>query len=188
MLEIEGINSTKTIDSKIYDVPIRDQKKNLHYVQCYGIKSISEVSHVPSPEVYKEICERLQVAPSKVKRPASIDMLLSARSNYLMSDRVLAVSDGLKLYEGPLGLTISGSPVRPARHWLKSGRQKCYPTKATPVVSKVTKTFKAKTKVRSRSELDLGPEHEDKYVCDKIMFLTANRSVNKINKYSPGTS
>ena len=105
-----------------------DQKKNLHYVQCYGIKSISEVSHVPSPEVYKEICERLQVAPSKVKRPASIDVLLSARSNYLMSDRVLAVSDGLKLYEGPLGLTISGNT-----DLLKSGRQKCYPINQSTV-------------------------------------------------------
>ena len=140
VLEIEGINSTKTIDSKIYDVPIRDRKKNLHYVQCYGIKSISEVSHVPSPEVYREICERLQVAPSKVKRPASIDVLLSARSNYLMSDRVLAVSDGLKLYKGPLGLTISGNT-----DLLKSDQQKCYPTKATPVVSKVKKTLITKT-------------------------------------------
>ena len=132
VLEIEGINSTRMIDSKIYNVPIRDRKKNLHYVQCYGIKSISEVSRVPNPEVYEKICERLRVAPSKVKRPASIDVLLSARSNFLMSDKVMAVSDGLKLYKGPLGLTISGNT-----DLLKSDHQKCYPTKATPVIGDI---------------------------------------------------
>ena len=56
-----------------------------------------------------KICDRLQVSPSKVRRPAAIDMLLSSKSNYLMSDQVLAVSGGLKLYRGPLGMTISGN-------------------------------------------------------------------------------
>ena len=55
------------------------------------------MSHVSNPDTYKEICKRLQLSHSKVKRPALIDMLLSARSNFLMSDQVLVVSDGLKL-------------------------------------------------------------------------------------------
>ena len=33
VLEIEGINSTKVINSKIYQVPIRDVRKKLHYIE-----------------------------------------------------------------------------------------------------------------------------------------------------------
>ena len=140
VLEIEGINSTKVIDSKIYNVPVRDYKKNLHYIPCYGIESITDVARLPDPEVYDGICRRLRVSPSKVRRPASIDLLLSARSNFLMSDQVLAVSGGLKLYRGPLGMCISGHT-----DLLKSDQLKRYPTKATPVVSKVKKALITKT-------------------------------------------
>ena len=38
LLEIEGINSTKVIKSKIYQVPIRDVRKKLHYIECYGLE------------------------------------------------------------------------------------------------------------------------------------------------------
>ena len=44
VLEIEGINSTKQIDSKIYQDPIRDIKNNVHYLKCYGLKEITKRS------------------------------------------------------------------------------------------------------------------------------------------------
>ena len=41
--------------------------------------------------------------------PRKIDLLLSSKSNNLMSDKVLKVVGGIKLYIGPLGKTFSGS-------------------------------------------------------------------------------
>ena len=34
VLEIKGINSTRLINYKIYQVPVRDVKKNFHYIEC----------------------------------------------------------------------------------------------------------------------------------------------------------
>ena len=109
VLEIEGINSVRQIDSSIYKVPIRDRKKNLHFIECYGLDEITKDPSPPDPTEYRLICESLGVKPTNVQRPKKIDMLLSAKSNHLMSDHVIKTHNGLKLYSGPLGMTISGN-------------------------------------------------------------------------------
>ena len=83
-----------------------------------------------------------------VLRPRQIDLLLSAKSNHLMSDEVLNVVNGVKLYRGPLGMTFFGTPdtVCNMEH-IKS-----YPTRATPVFSSV----KRATVIRSLTDREIG--------------------------------
>ena len=57
---------------------------------------------------YSAVCKQFGVTPNQVKRPVKIDMLLSARSNYLMSDRVIKSHGNLKLFQGPLGKVFGG--------------------------------------------------------------------------------
>ena len=132
-LEIEGINTTKIIESKIYQVPIRDKNKDLHIIECYGLSEIAKDSPPPDMESYSNLCNSFGVDISEVRRPRKIDLLLSAKSNHLMSDKVLSVIRGVKLCEGPLGKTFFGTPdlVCNMEH------VKSYPTRAIPVVSSV---------------------------------------------------
>ena len=132
VLEIEGINSTKLVDSKIFKVPICDKENHLHFVECYGLKEIAKDSVPPSKVVYQKLCKLLDVDPKTVERPGKIDLLLSARSNHLMSDEVIKSKDGVKLYRGPLGETLSGTFCDK-----NSKFSKAYPTKVTPVISSV---------------------------------------------------
>ena len=44
VLEIAGINSVKQLASKVYQVPLLDKKKNLHFVECYGLDEITRES------------------------------------------------------------------------------------------------------------------------------------------------
>ena len=43
-----------------------------------------------------------------MRRPKQVDVLISAKDNFLMSDSVVNTIDGVKLYTGPLGLTFMG--------------------------------------------------------------------------------
>ena len=141
VLEIEGINSVKQIDSKVYRVPLQDKKNNLHFVECYGLNEITKESTPSNLEKYNTICKALGVKPKNVQRPRQIDMLLSAKSNYLMSDNVLRSHKGLKLYSGPLGMTISGNTdVFGHPEHIKS-----YPSRATPIVSSVKRASVVRT-------------------------------------------
>ena len=110
VLEIEGINTTKHIESRIYLVPIRDKKRNLHHIECYGLEKISsDQIDLSQDKSYMDLCRKFGVSPEEVCRPLKIDLLLSSRSNYLMSDSVIKNIDGVKLYSGPLGKTFGGS-------------------------------------------------------------------------------
>ena len=134
-LEIEGINTTERIDSKVYQVPVRDKGGKIHFIECYGLSEITKSSPLPNPEVYEKICKSLQVDSSTVKRPSNIDLLLSAKHNNLMSDNVVKERNGLKLYCGPLGQTISGNSSQFVNEHIKA-----YPSKAkllTPITSTV---------------------------------------------------
>lgn len=99
---------------------------------CYGLKEIAKDSVPPSKIVYQNLCKLLDVDPKTVERPGKIDLLLSARSNHLMSDEVIKSKDGVKLYRGPLGETLSGTFCDK-----NSKFSKAYPTKVTPVLSSV---------------------------------------------------
>ena len=133
LLRIEGINSVKEIDSKVYRVPIRDTKKQLHYIECYGLKDIASDAILPDKASYNKLCGKFNVKPTHVQRPIRIDLLLSTKSNYLMSDSVMKVKDGMKLYTGPLGKTFAGSDV----NLTFNEHVKSYPSRAIPILSSV---------------------------------------------------
>ena len=135
VLRIEGINSTKEIQTKIYKVPIRDKKQKLHVLECYGLKNIASDSVLPDVESYKLLCKNFNVSPSQVKRPTTIDLLLSSKSNYLMSDDVYKSHEGIKLYGGPLGKTFGGV----TSDLSFNSHVKSYPTKVFPVLQSTVK-------------------------------------------------
>ena len=130
ILKIEGINCVKKIDSSLFRVPVMKEDGCLEYVECYGLENITE-KHTPlDPDMYAAICGELEVSPDEVQRPESIDMLLSARSGHLMSDNVIKESNGLKLFQGPLGKTISGNAKTFSAEHVTS-----YPSQAIPVIA-----------------------------------------------------
>ena len=140
VLEIEGINETKTVDSKVYLVPLIDKRGNVRKIECYSLPEITADSKPIDKKNYREICKKLSVDPGSVKRPQKIDILLSARSTHLMSDSCKGVFGGLRLYNGPLGKTITGQVN------MSSGElARTYPAKATPVLSCVKKAKLMKT-------------------------------------------
>ena len=108
ILMIEGINETKRIQTKVYDIPIRDKQGKAHLVTCYGLPEIAKAVSVPDKKEYEDLCKKFQVDPGDVRRPSHIDVLLSSKDNFLMSDKVEAEIDGVKLYSGPLGMAFMG--------------------------------------------------------------------------------
>ena len=135
VLEVEGINTTKRINSKSFKVPIRDKRNNLHHIECYGLEKISSNQRdLAEDKPYIDLCKSFNVTPEEVRRPVQIDILLSAKSNYLMSDNVVKNINGTKLYSGPLGKTFMGS-------FKGNSVIKSYPSKATPVISTVKKAI-----------------------------------------------
>ena len=107
-LKVEGINTVKEFDSKIYWVPLKDKWGKLHLIQCYGLEKIASDAILPEQESYQNLCRKFSVFDSQVKRPVKIDLLLSGKSIHLMSDRVVKTIHGMKLFDGPLGKTFSG--------------------------------------------------------------------------------
>ena len=57
VLEIEGINSTKLVNSKINRVPVRDVKNNFHYIECYRLEQIMKDAGPIGPGEYRKICD-----------------------------------------------------------------------------------------------------------------------------------
>ena len=115
----------------MYQVPIRDKGGRLHIVQCYGLKEI--VKDLPSTykKTCRKLCDAFGVSMSEVARPRKIDLLLVAKSNHLMSDEVLKVINGVKLYRGPLGKTFVGTPD--SIHYMEPIEG--YPTYLSPMFS-----------------------------------------------------
>ena len=107
-LKIEGINTIKEIDTKAYWVPIQDKWGKLHLIQCYGLDKIATDAIVPDHESYKNLCRKFSVSVSQVQRPIKIDLLLSSRTNYLMSSKLVKTFNGMQMFDGPLGKTITG--------------------------------------------------------------------------------
>ena len=137
-LQIEGINSVKEIDSKVYQVPIRDKSKVKHLVECFGLDSIASDAILPDPDSYEDLCRKFDVSVDCVRRPVKIDMLLSAKSQYLMSRNIIKEIGDMTLYGGLLGKTFSGqdSSLSFLQHVAS------YPSRAVPVFSSV-RSFKA---------------------------------------------
>ena len=69
------------------------------------------------------------------RRPTVIQCMNSAKSNHLMSNKVVKRINGLKLYSGPLGKTISGNIANINKEHIQ-----VYPTSLNIVISMVKKT------------------------------------------------
>ena len=144
----------------MFHVPIRRKDIRLEYIKCYGLPRITKPCTPLDPRVYSNICKELGVDAGEMKRPENIDILLSSRSNHLMSDEVLGTSSGLKLYSGPLGMTISGNTERFLSEHFKS-----YPARVVPVVrSSVKKSF---SRLTDRQTLDYFKEKSLDSTCEK---------------------
>ena len=143
MLEIEGINDTTTYETKLYKIPIKDKNNQTHILDCYGLDKISSEVELPDENSYANLCHKLGVHPEEVRRPKKIDLLISQREAHLMSDDVKSQVNKIKLYDGPLGQTISGTDPD-----LKFPRYNtCYPTVARQVLtSRASSVRKAITK------------------------------------------
>ena len=167
-LKVEGINTVKEIDSKIYWVPIADKWGKLHLIQCYGLDKIASDAILPEQESYKDLCNKFSVLDSQVQRPVKIDLLLSGRSNYLMSDKVVKTFGGMKLFDGPLGKTFSGfdrSLLFPNNEG--SVNVKNFLTRATPVID--SQVLHVASKPRTKAEqVECGMKVNDQEVLDKL--------------------
>ena len=105
VLQIEGIKTVKQIDSNVFHGLIRRRDKSLEYIECQSLPRITEQCTPLDSDMYSNTCKELGVDIGEVRRPESIDILLSSQYNYLLSDEGRASSSGLKLYSGPLGKT-----------------------------------------------------------------------------------
>ena len=108
-LIVEGIGGeSNKIKSKIYQVPIKDKFGQEHIIECYGMKVIATPTKLPEKDSYFELCERFKISPKDVKRPQTIDLLISMRDNYLHADKKLKTIGRMSLYEGLLGKVFGG--------------------------------------------------------------------------------
>ena len=125
VLELEGINETKRMETQLYHVPVQDKLGNIHKVSCYGLPEIAKEADQPDETEYRELCRKFNVDPSEVQKPEQIDLLLSSKDNFLMSDTVVASKDGVKLFSGPLGKAFLGD--------MDTKKTCSYPARVIPV-------------------------------------------------------
>ena len=108
-LEVEGVGGVKNnVDSKIYKVPVYDIYGVEHTIECYGMDVITTPADPPELESYAKVCAKFRVRPEQMKRPKYIDLLVSMREHYLLSDHKETSVGGMALYKGPLGLVFGG--------------------------------------------------------------------------------
>ena len=106
-LMVEGMGGKNTFyETKVYMVPIMVGKEKYEFA-CYGMDEISTVAPPPERSSYERVCSKFGVNPKQMKRPESIDLLISMRQNFLHPEPVKTV-DRLILYDGPLGKVFGG--------------------------------------------------------------------------------
>ena len=107
-LVVEGMGGKETFyQTKLYMVPIIVGEVR-HEIPCYGMDQISSVAAPPEKESYHKLCSKFKVEPSQMRRPRTIDLLLSMRQNHLHPQPV-RTKDCITLYEGKLGKVFGGS-------------------------------------------------------------------------------
>ena len=108
-LIVEGIGGKVShYKTKVYQVPIFDKEGKQFIIPCFGLNKISCVAQPPNKESYKQLCKKFDVSPHQVRRPQSIDLLLSMKHNFLHPQPVLSIN-GMVLYDGQLGKVFGGS-------------------------------------------------------------------------------
>ena len=107
----EGFGGVVTnIQTKLYYVPVIDQKGRKHYLPCYGTDRITADSTLPNAASYQRMCRKFGISPREVKRPTKIELLISLRSGHLHpNDPNPVVINDMKLASGLLGKVFGGS-------------------------------------------------------------------------------
>ena len=76
------------MESKVYEVPVREDNNKIHVLECYGVNVISRPVGLPDTKSYEAICKQFNVPAGKVKRPRRIDLLISMRESQLLPEKV----------------------------------------------------------------------------------------------------
>ena len=163
-LEVEGIGGKKLhLSTKVYKIPILFEGKRIK-IPCYGLDTISSVIAPPDKESYRKLCEKFGVTPNFVRRPNSIDLLISMRQNDLHPNKSKSIGK-MTLYVGPLGKVFGGcDPELEFTPFVNS-----YPASVRPFVPATVKStvlkahFSARPKAQeyghSNSEDHIAPEN-----------------------------
>ena len=107
-LLIEGMGGKESrLMTKLYKVPIM-VNGSVQIIPCYGIDTITSDVSPPEPGSYNKLCQMFNIKTRNVRRPTSIDLLLSMRQNYLHPTPIKTIGN-MRLYDGPLGMVLGGS-------------------------------------------------------------------------------
>ena len=107
-LEVEGIGGIEqTISTKLYTVTVLDIKGNRHHYACYGLDKIA-TADIPDFDSYRQICSEFRVNPSEVRKPKTIDLLISLRASADHPTKVKSIGD-MSLYQGVYGKVFGGT-------------------------------------------------------------------------------
>lgn len=122
-----------------------------HELVCYGLNEIANIHRVIKPEQLKKFFP--EVSLGDLRRPESIELLISHREGRLAPQRVKVIG-GLVLWESPLGKIVGGAhpdlfeEVDMAAH--RSGTHFARSMRATAVkyqeITTKTQEFTAETK------------------------------------------
>ena len=92
--------------TKLYKVPIM-VNGSMQIIPCYGIETITSDVSPPEPGSYNTLCQMFNIKTKNVRRPTSIDLLLSMRQNHLHPSPIKTIGN-MRLYDGPLGMVLGG--------------------------------------------------------------------------------
>ena len=107
-LLIEGMGGKESrLMTKLYKVPIM-VNGSMQIIPCYGIETITSDVSPPEPGSYNTLCQMFNIKTRNVRRPTSIDLLLSMRQNHLHPSPIKTIGN-MRLYDGPLGIVLGGS-------------------------------------------------------------------------------
>ena len=107
-LLIEGMGGKESrLMTKLYKVPIM-VNGSMQIIPCYGIETITSDVSPPEPGSYNTLCQMFNIKTRNVRRPISIDLLLSMRQNHLHPSPIKTIGN-MRLYDGPLGMVLGGS-------------------------------------------------------------------------------
>ena len=87
--------------TKLCRVPIRHGDE-VYEIPCYRMEKITSVAAPPEIKSYRKLCKKLKVGAAKVRRPNSIDLLISMRQNFLHPKPVKQM-DGITIVRWSFG-------------------------------------------------------------------------------------
>ncbi|KAK4315789.1 hypothetical protein Pmani_012997 [Petrolisthes manimaculis] len=100
-------NVSDTISTKLYKVPLTDERGNMHLIQCLGM---DEITSEVNPVHLGEVIHVLNVSPSlEISQPhGKVDVLIGADNCNIIPITIKTVGN-LQLMKGPFGYCVRGS-------------------------------------------------------------------------------